>query len=41
MEDLEIVGLYWARDQLAIAESEKKYGSLCGSIAMKSEAKRS
>jgi len=34
MEDLEIVGLYWARDQLAIAESEKKYGSLCGSIAM-------
>jgi len=34
MEDLEIVGLYWARDQLAIAESERKYGALCGSIAM-------
>ena len=34
MEDLEIVGLYWARDQLAIAESQRKYGSLCGGIAM-------
>jgi len=34
MEDLEIVSLYWARDQLAIAESEKKYGGLCGGIAM-------
>ena len=34
MEDVEIVGLYWARDQLAIAESQQKYGSLCGGIAM-------
>ena len=34
MEDEEIVGLYWARDQLAIAESQRKYGALCGGIAM-------
>lgn len=34
MEDVEIVGLYWARDQMAITESERKYGALCGSIAM-------
>lgn len=34
MEDAEIVRLYWARDQLAITESDRKYGSLCGSIAM-------
>ena len=34
MDDLEIIGLYWARDQLAITESEKKYGGLCGGIAM-------
>ena len=33
MDDLEIIGLYWARNQLAIAESEKKYGGLCGGIA--------
>ena len=32
MEDVEIVGLYWARDQLAIAESQQKYGSLCRCI---------
>lgn len=34
MEDVEIVGLYWARNQQAIVESQQKYGSLCGGIAM-------
>lgn len=34
MDDPEIITLFWARNQLAISESQKKYGSLCASIAM-------
>lgn len=33
VDDREIVGLYWARDQLAIAESQRKYGGFCSGIA--------
>ncbi len=33
MEDRDIVNLYWARSEQAIAETEKKYGSYCYSIA--------
>lgn len=33
MEDAEIIRLYHARDEQAIAESENKYGTYCGSIA--------
>ena len=33
MEDREIVELYWLRDEAALAESEKKYGAYCASIA--------
>lgn len=33
MEDEQIVALYWAREEAAIAESEKKYGALCRSVA--------
>ena len=33
MEDLAIIELYWARDQQAIAESDRKYGSFCGTLA--------
>ena len=33
MEDDKIIDLYWARSQLAISESEKKYGSYCHTIA--------
>ena len=29
MEDAAIIGLYWARDEGAITESDKKYGTLC------------
>ncbi len=29
MEDQIIVALYWSRDQRALGESQKKYGSLC------------
>lgn len=35
MEDEEIVALYWARREAAIAESERKYGACCFSIALK------
>ena len=35
MEDLEIVELYWARDERAISESDAKYGPLCRSIALR------
>ena len=33
MEDGAIIELYWDRDQEAIAQSEKKYGTYCRSIA--------
>ena len=34
MEDLEIIELYWSRDECAIGETAAKYGSYCGSIVM-------
>ena len=34
MDDSTIVGLYWKRDERAIAESDRKYGRYCTSIAM-------
>lgn len=34
MEDTEIVALYWARDESAVAESETKYGGYCRAIAL-------
>jgi RNA polymerase sigma-70 factor (ECF subfamily) len=33
MKDEKIVGLYWERNEAAISESGKKYGSYCHSIA--------
>ena len=33
MEDSRIVDLYWARDEQAIAESDRKYGRLLRSVA--------
>ena len=35
MEDGKIIDLYWARSQQAIAESEKKYGLYCHTIAQR------
>ena len=35
MDDLTIVELYHRRDEQAIAESDKKYGALCHSIALR------
>ena len=35
MDDLAIVELYHQRDEQAIAESDKKYGTLCRSIALR------
>lgn len=35
MDDLAIVALYHRRDQQAIVESDKKYGALCRSIALR------
>lgn len=34
MDDSKIVELYWARDEAAIAETDKKYGAYCHRIAM-------
>ncbi len=34
MEDHDIIELYFARNENAIAETAKKYGAYCGSIAM-------
>lgn len=33
MEDSKIINLYWDRDETAIAETGKKYGSYCRTIA--------
>ena len=35
MEDDQIVDLYWARSEAAIAETEKKYGRYCRYIAFR------
>ena len=34
MEDSRIVALYWARNEEAIAETDRKYGGYCRTIAM-------
>lgn len=34
MDDTQIVALYWARDEAALAESERKYGGYCRAIAL-------
>ena len=33
MRDSDIVDLYWARDERAVAETEAKYGRYCLAIA--------
>ena len=33
MQDKEIIALYWARDQRAIPETSRRYGSYCAAIA--------
>ena len=33
MEDEKIIELFWAREQSALAETQRKYGALCQSIA--------
>ena len=33
MEDINIIELYWARNELAITESDRKYGPLCRRVA--------
>lgn len=35
MDDLEIIELYFARDELAIQQTDAKYGKLCHRIAYK------
>ena len=34
MEDRKIIDLYHQRDEMALAETEKKYGAFCGTIAL-------
>lgn len=34
MEDVEIVALYWERDERAIQETDNKYGRFCHSLSM-------
>lgn len=34
MEDTKIIDLYWARQETAIVETDKKYGNYCRSIAL-------
>lgn len=33
MEDTAIIGLYWARDEQALAETQKKYGAYCRTVS--------
>lgn len=34
MEDLQIINLYFNRDETAISETDKKYGAFCHSVAL-------
>ena len=34
MEDAKIIDLYWARQEAAILETDKKYGNYCRSISL-------
>ena len=34
MEDIQIIDLYWLRDERAISETDHKYGAFCHKIAM-------
>ena len=34
MEDAAIIDLYWARDEAALQESDRKYGAFCRTIAL-------
>ena len=34
MDDKEIIELYWRRDEQAVAETDRKYGAYCRSVAM-------
>ena len=34
MEDIQIINLYWLRDERAISETDHKYGAFCHKIAM-------
>ena len=34
MEDSQIIGLYYKRDEAAISETEAKYGSFCHVVAL-------
>ncbi len=33
MDDQQIIALYWERDESAIAESSRKYGTYCRTVA--------
>lgn len=33
MDDMEIIGLFWVRDERALRETQQKYGSYCSAIA--------
>ena len=33
MDDAQIIALYWARDEAAIRESERQYGTYCAAVA--------
>ena len=33
MEDTEIIDLYWARNERAIEETDRKYGNYCYTVA--------
>lgn len=35
MQDQEIVALFWARDEAAVSETQRAYGALCQSLAMR------
>ena len=40
MDDKQIIDLYWARSEIAIAETDKKYGRFCRRIAFNILANR-
>ena len=34
MEDMQLIGLFWARDEAAVRETDRKYGPCCFKISV-------
>ena len=40
MEDIQIIDLYWRRDEQAIGETDSKYGGFCHKLLLRKDGGR-